>query len=126
VILEPATGLARFVASVAVSVADVQARLANANDEKMAAWQQLIQPWKGSLPEIARAMAPSLLVVESCVIEAQVSIEHDITNEFSVRILNAGVVSRYASSDQFRSKLRFEVRRVPMPPGQPLSIPSPL
>ena len=124
---EPATGLARFVASAAVSVAEVQSRLSARNDARVAAWQQLLVASRDTpLEGVARAIAPSLLVVESCVIDAQVSVEHSVTNELSIRLLNAGVVSRYGSADLFRSRLQVEVRRVPLPPDNPLNYSSPL
>jgi hypothetical protein len=124
---ELVTGLSRFVASTAVSVADVQARLAAAHAARVSAWRQLIVTAQGTpLEGAARAIAPSELVVESCVVKAQISLEHSFTNEFSIRILNAGVVSRYGSNEFFRSKLQVEIRRVPRPLDQSSTALSPL
>jgi hypothetical protein len=127
VIAEPAAGLARFVSSVAVSVAQVQANLGANNRRRVEAWQRLIAVGRGTpLEGVVRAVAPPMLVVENCFIQAQVSFEHQVTNEFSIRILNAGVTSRYGSTESYRSKLQVEVRRTPLPLDHLQSVSSPL
>ncbi len=110
------TCLAKFVASTAASVAAAQATLGEQHARRLAAWQQLFSATRGTPFEAAaRAISPSALEIEQCTIQASVSMEHDVTTELALRVLNAGAVSRYGSSVFFRSHLQVEVRRVPLP-----------
>ena len=120
-------GLAKFVASTAVSVAAAQSTLVGHHARRLAAWQQVLATSRGTpLEAVARSIAPSALAIENCTIQASVSIEHDVTTELAVRVLNAGVVSRFGTHEFFRSKLQVEIRRVPLPLDRPVITNSPL
>lgn len=118
-------GLAKFVASTAVSVAAAQSTLASHHAQRLAAWQKLLAASLGTpLEAVAHDIAPSALAIENCTIKASVSIEHDVTTELGVRVLNAGAVSRFGSQEFFRSTLQVEIRRVPLPLDQSVNSPS--